>query len=126
MQQGKRNDMIDDELSYVLDIESRKVAVVDIIHCWFGVSTRSCLLPDSAKSSRTAWGEEVWMTCKAIESLEVCSSSLWSEGLKEDQILSVLQSSVLDVFNRLEEGGYLSENLFLLFCLVSKWQELYP
>lgn len=33
MQQGKRNDMIDDELSYVLDIESRKVAVVDIIHC---------------------------------------------------------------------------------------------
>ncbi len=32
MQQGKRNDMIFDGLSYVLDIESRKVAIIDIIH----------------------------------------------------------------------------------------------
>jgi hypothetical protein len=32
----------------------------------------------------------------------------------------------LDVFNRLEEGCYLSEDLLLLLCFVSKWQESYP
>ena len=32
MQQGKRNDMIIDGLSYVLDVESREVAAVDVVH----------------------------------------------------------------------------------------------
>ena len=66
------------------------------------------------------------MTCESVESFEVSCSSLGSEGLKEDQIFSVLQGSVLDVFNRLEEGCYLSEDLLLLLCFVSKWQESYP
>lgn len=126
MQQGKRNDMIIDGLSYVLDVESREVAAVDVVHRRFCVSACSCLLPDSANSSRTAWGEEVGMTCESVESFEVSSSSLGSEGLEEDQIFSVLQGSVLDVFNRLEEGCYLSEDLFLLLCFVPKWQESYP
>ena len=33
MQQGKRYDMIIDGLSYVLDVESRKVATVNIVRC---------------------------------------------------------------------------------------------
>lgn len=51
MQQGKRNDMIIDGLSYVLDVESREVAAVDVVHRRFCVSACSCLLPDSSNSS---------------------------------------------------------------------------
>lgn len=43
--------MIIDGLSDVLDVESGKVAAVDVVHCRFCVSASSCFLPDCSNSS---------------------------------------------------------------------------
>ena len=63
-------------------------------------------------------GEEIH-SCEPVELLEVFGSSLALEGLEHDQILAVLEGGVLDVLDRLEEGGYFPLGLPLLFGFVA-------
>mgnify|MGYP006910301599 CR=1 FL=1 len=105
-------------ISYVLYVVSREVAVVEVVHGWLCVPASACFLPDGLYSSAVAGHEDVGVG-EAVELLEVLGASLPLEHFQEDEVLSVLQGGELYVFNGLEEGGGLALHVALLLGLVA-------
>ncbi len=80
------------------------------------VTASASFLPSGVHSASATWSEEVHRR-EPVELLEIIGPTLALEGLKHDQVLAMLEGRVLDVLNRLEEGGGFSLHLSLLFCL---------
>lgn len=100
-----------------MDVESSEVAVVYVVHSRLGIAAGSSLLPAGIHSSGRAGSEEV--NCREpVEFFKVFGSTFAFEGLQHDQVLTMLKSGVLDVFDGLEEGGGLSLDVPLLFSFV--------
>ena len=90
------------DISCVLDIVSREVTTVDVIGQWLHVTSGSCLLPVRPSFTIATWHEDVAVR-ETIEFLQVFCASLALESLDKDKVLTMLQSGVLDVFDRLEK-----------------------
>lgn len=93
----------DIEISDILDVVSREVAVVVVDHHRIGESSRACLLPVSVHASAVA-GHKDAVEAETVELLEVGGSALALKGLDHDEVVAVLERGELDVFQGLEEG----------------------
>lgn len=123
--QLKWNNAIDCiDISCVLDIVSCQVTTIHIGVQWLCITSCACLLPVWPCFTIATRYENVAI-CETIEFLQIFSSSFALESFNEDEILTMFQGCVLDIFNWLEKWWCLSLNLSLLFCLVASLGSFY-